>query len=598
MKSGNKCAFSLTEMLIVLVVIALLFCAMAPIVTKRHISETHESESIWNFVTGDSERNAYFDPGNEKWTSSVYMGYTPTSADNNAGKLVIDAGQITYGGKSYWQPQIQFRFSKNPLQQGRGLNAATLYKDADCLFFGSSLSPYHCSWATIYGLSNVTSNYKAHGLTVMGSYAMGSSKINTNSSSTNRQYITVIGHRALNRLGTAASSAGVNGIYVGSGAGAGGAEIDEAPTDNVVVGYGAMNKEGSAGSHNVFLGANTGNGFSSTNASYNTIVASVFPGTSAGYNTIIGYGVYTKGDPEVRNLTAIGYGACNSVSGSTGSKVCIGYSSGASTNDTPAVFDTDNGEHIFIGGKPSTGYARGFSGRSVLEVHNNTVSDKTYGNVVINSNLVVRGNFYPSDENGKVSYNLFTDTQSGGAETAYYRCNSDSYQSILNYNNYVCMGLTASNPKSVNMLIKGGICSNSDGYPSGNGCPNISSDIRLKYDITENNDGLEKILQLKPYNYTYKFDADTPQVGVIAQDLQNIFPDAVSKDEKGFLQIRLEDMFYALINSVKQLAQKIENIGNQIVQAEKDILSVKSEQNDINKQILVLDKRIRKLERK
>ena len=160
------------------------------------------------------------------------------------------------------------------------------------------------------------------------------------------------------------------------------------------------------------------------------------------------------------------------------------------------------------------------------------------------------------------------------------------------------MGLTASNPKSVNMLIKGGICSNSDGYPSGNGCPNISSDIRLKYDITENNDGLEKILQLKPYNYTYKFDADTPQVGVIAQDLQNIFPDAVSKDEKGFLQIRLEDMFYALINSVKQLAQKIENIGNQIVQAEKDILSVKSEQNDINKQILVLDKRIRKLERK
>ncbi|MBO6181541.1 prepilin-type N-terminal cleavage/methylation domain-containing protein, partial [bacterium] len=52
MKSGIR-AFSLTELLIVLVVIALLFAAMAPIVTKRHIAETHETESIWNFVTGD-----------------------------------------------------------------------------------------------------------------------------------------------------------------------------------------------------------------------------------------------------------------------------------------------------------------------------------------------------------------------------------------------------------------------------------------------------------------------------------------------------------------------------------------------------------------
>lgn len=599
MKSGNKSAFSLTEMLIVLVVIALLFAAMAPIVTKRHISETHGTESIWNYVTGDSERNAYFDPGNETWTSSVYMGYIPTTANNNAGKVVIDAGQITYNSNSYWQPQIQFRFSKNPQQQGRGLNAATLYKDADCLFFGTSLSPYHCSWSTIYGLSNVSYDYKAHGLTIMGESAMGNSKINSKGSTSNKQYITAIGHRALYKLGTASSSNTVNGIYIGSGAGAGGAEIDAAPTDNVVVGYGAMNKEGSQGSHNVFVGANTGNGFSSTSASYNTIAGSVFPGTTASYNTIIGYGVYAKGDPAIKAMTAIGYGACSSLSGNTGSKVCIGYNSGTSTNNTPSVFNTDTGEHIFLGGKPLSDFTRGFAGRSVLEVHNNTINDVTYGNVVINSNLVVRGNFYPSDEEGKVAFNVFTDTQAGGAETSYYRCNSDAYQAILNYNNYVCKGLVASNPKSVNMLIKGGQCSNSDGYPNGNGCPNIiSSDKRLKYDISENNDGLEKILQLKPYNYVYKYDLKTPQVGVIAQDLQNVFPNAVTKDEKGFLQIRLEDMFYALVNSVKQLAQKIENIANQIVRAEKDILSVKSEQKDINKQILVLNKRIRKLERK
>lgn len=36
---------------------------MAPIVTKRHIAETSESESIWNFVANDAEKDVFFDPG-------------------------------------------------------------------------------------------------------------------------------------------------------------------------------------------------------------------------------------------------------------------------------------------------------------------------------------------------------------------------------------------------------------------------------------------------------------------------------------------------------------------------------------------------------
>jgi len=597
MNSGNKGAFSLTEMLIVLVVIALLFCAMAPIVTKRHISETHETESIWNFVPGDAERNAYFDPGEPTWTSSVYMGMIPTTANNSAGKVVIDTNNITYNNSTVFSPQMQFRFSKNSQQQGRGINSATLSAGAYTLVFGSSKTPSG-SFGTVYGLSNLHASSKTPSLTIMGFDTMSKANINSNSSNSAPLYITAVGHRALYKLGTA-SSTPVNGLYIGSGAGAGGAEIDDAPTDNVVVGYGAMNKDGAAGSNNVFLGAYSGNGFTSTSSSYNTIVGSLFNGADASYNTIIGYGVYAFGDPNVKGMTAIGYGSCESVTGNnSGNRICIGYNSGNSTNNTPTVFNTDSGEHIFIGGKPLSTNTRGFSGRAILEVHNNAIDETTYGNVVINSNLVVRGNFYPADENGNVSYNVFTDTQTGGAETAYYQCNTDAYQAVLNYNNYVCKGLTASSPKSINMLIKGGNCSNSGGYPSGSGCPNITSDIRLKYDISENNDGLEKILKLTPYNYVYKYEPDIPQVGVIAQDLQYVFPNAVSENEKGFLQIRFEDMFYALVNSLKQLAAKIESITSKIVKIEKGIFSVKSEQKNIGKQILVLDKRIRQLERK
>ena len=596
MKKGTQ-AFSLTELLIVLVVIAVLFGAMAPIVTKRHIAEAHDTEAIWNFVPGDSERNVYFDPGSETWTSSVYMGMkAPTTANNNAGKVVIDTGQAEYNGRTYWVPQMQFRFSKNPQEQGRGLNTASLFMNGP-LVFGSSFQIYSQARGTVYGLSNLSKSSQTPSLTVMGHTAMGSTYINSNATNSKPLYITAIGHRALNKLGTS-SSQPVNGIYIGAGAGSGGAEIDAAPTDNVVIGYDAMATDNAAGSHNVFLGAHTGNGFTSASASYNTIVGSIFTGTTASYNTIVGYGVYANGNSAVKAMTAIGYGSCESVEGTSGSKVCIGYNAGYSTNNTPTVFNTDDGEHIYIGGRVQSNTAKSFPGRSALEVHNNTINGETYGNVVINTNLVLRGNLYPSDENGKISFNVFTDTKTGGAESGYYRCNTDAYQNILLFTNYVCKSLVDSNPKSVNMLIKGGLCSTTDGYPNGNGCPAISSDKRLKYDITENNDGLNKILKLKPYNYTYKSDDSTPQVGVMAQDLQKIFPNAVSKDKKGFLQIRMEDMFYALVNSVKELAQKIEDLFTKVARGQKDLVTIKSEHKDINKQILVLDKRIRKLERK
>ncbi len=84
------------------------------------------------------------------------------------------------------------------------------------------------------------------------------------------------------------------------------------------------------------------------------------------------------------------------------------------------------------------------------------------------------------------------------------------------------------------------------------------SDRRLKYVGKESTSGLEKIKQLKVFNYTFKKDEKkTPHVGVIAQDLQKVFPDAVTKAKDGFLRIRFEDMFYAMINAIKELDSRI-----------------------------------------
>ena len=121
---------------------------------------------------------------------------------------------------------------------------------------------------------------------------------------------------------------------------------------------------------------------------------------------------------------------------------------------------------------------------------------------------------------------------------------------------------------------------------------NVISDRRLKYVGKESTTGLDKVRQLKVFNFTYKKDTTkTPHVGVIAQDLQKVFPNAVQKGKDGFLTIRMEDMFYAVINAIKELDAKITAL-----QKENQELKqlVKQVQED-NKR---LDQRLQKLEAK
>lgn len=84
------------------------------------------------------------------------------------------------------------------------------------------------------------------------------------------------------------------------------------------------------------------------------------------------------------------------------------------------------------------------------------------------------------------------------------------------------------------------------------------SDIRLKNVGEAFTAGLNELEKLNFYHYTYKNDKDqVPQVGVMAQDLQKVFPQAVSKDDGGWLTIRWDEMFYAAINAIKELNTKV-----------------------------------------
>ena len=107
----------------------------------------------------------------------------------------------------------------------------------------------------------------------------------------------------------------------------------------------------------------------------------------------------------------------------------------------------------------------------------------------------------------------------------------------------------------VNSLGAGTVISDANGVLS------VSSDERLK-NITDNfSRGLNEILQIQPINYHWTadsgLDTENSYSGFSAQNVQANIPEAVGKDNRGYLTLSDRPITAALVNSVKEL--KAEN---------------------------------------
>ena len=83
-----------------------------------------------------------------------------------------------------------------------------------------------------------------------------------------------------------------------------------------------------------------------------------------------------------------------------------------------------------------------------------------------------------------------------------------------------------------------------------------TSDVRLKKDITLLESGLEKILNLNPVNFRWKKDDEKNNIGLIAQEVENIIPDAV-KEYNNIKTISYNMITSTLIKGMQEL--KYEN---------------------------------------
>ena len=107
----------------------------------------------------------------------------------------------------------------------------------------------------------------------------------------------------------------------------------------------------------------------------------------------------------------------------------------------------------------------------------------------------------------------------------------------------------------------------SDVQKVGGGSFNSYSDSRYKQDISAYGKGLAEIKQVEPKNYRYTAEfmkSDSPSqafVGVIAQELEGTaFANCVKTDANGYKIVDTSKLTYALINAVKELSSRIEQL--------------------------------------
>ena len=640
--SKNKItAFTLAEMMVVMLIVSIVLAAMAPVMTTKN---KVDNSSPWRYSPANSS-DAYFGAGeamraligqvngedtdlgkliinnnatgnshilfksNNDILGDLYFNGTSLilgSRPSNSTNATYGANNISIGPNNWSSTGVEGDsnitigdHAMNSLTTGRSnigigttLNAVTTGSNnvavGDHSLLGSN-GDYNVAVGTrAYrqgtGGSNVIvggdamSQYSGNNNVVMGTQAMyygsGNNNVaigtnanyNGTNSETTYEGTTAVGHNAQARslnstaigresiagtavsgdsfanavaVGHKANATGLSSVAIGQEASSSGEQAisingtasggDAVAINGTAAGFASIAmgiSSSSSGNSSVAIGNRT----SSSNLS---AIAIGLDAQAAGLESVaIGSNTNANGS---RN-TAIGTNACRFVNGSN--KTCIGANSGPSAGHVYSRA-TDNYERIFIGSRSKFN-----GGAAVLEVHNldtrrsGGAYDRWYSNqgcdlgscsrlndttVFINGNLVVRGTtFITSKHRGGDSFVIKALEHTGGQmEPAPH---GDGW------------GDTA------------------EGW-----IPSLhSSDRRLKYVGKESASGLDKIRQLKVFNYTFKKDtAKTPHVGVIAQDLQKVFPNAVKKGTDGFLTIRMEDMFYAVINAIKELDSRV-----------------------------------------
>lgn len=195
--------------------------------------------------------------------------------------------------------------------------------------------------------------------------------------------------------------------------------------------------------------------------------------------------------------------------------VQLGQSATASNNFTFAVPSTPNGTF-----KISRGNA-GATTSDVISLDSSNIIN-VYAGFAVGGNVSVFGNFNASGNIGTTS--------------------------DVNAANITATG----NVNANNINASGNI------YASGN--VTAYSDIRIKTDVKPISDALTKVLNLEGVTYT-RADTGNRETGLIAQNLIEVLPEAVFKDDRtGMLSIAYGNVVGLLVQAIKEQQRQIDEL--------------------------------------
>ena len=132
------------------------------------------------------------------------------------------------------------------------------------------------------------------------------------------------------------------------------------------------------------------------------------------------------------------------------------------------------------------------------------------------------------------SGNLLVGTTSQLGAGRFCLVNDASHNGIVSKdsgsNNYIYVGTNSSNSTVFAVLSSGNVQNTNNSYGA-------LSDVKLKENIIDATPKLDALMQVKVRNYNLKSDPTHKQIGVIAQELEQVFPAMVEespdKDEEG-----------------------------------------------------------------
>lgn len=311
--------------------------------------------------------------------------------------------------------------------------------------------------------------------------------------------------------------------------------------------------------------ATVGGGQDNTASNFHATVGGGYSNTASGNSATVGGGCY---DTASGVCATVPGGDLNTASGHY--SFAAGYRAKALhigsfvwADTTGADFSSTGASQFLIRASGGVGIGTP-SPESPLHVLHNDASGNAslilenlhptgHARISFRPNSTEQGYIY-ANVNGATVYN----TNGGGM---YFRSNGADKMLIKDNGN---VGIGTTDPGGFKLAVNGSAAK------VGGGSWDVFSDLRLKEIKAPYEYGLPEISKLNPVHYSYKEDnvlglpGGKEFVGLVAQEVKDVIPDAVKENDKGYLMLNNDPIIWAMLNAIKELNAENEELKKRI----------------------------------